>query len=641
MPVPASSSRVVRTGLFEINTGSGDFRKEGRRVPLQEQPFRVLATLLERPGEVITREELRAKIWPTHTFVAFDEGINTAIRKLRVAFGDSADNPRFIETLPRRGYRFIAPVAPATSSEAPVATVDPTSEVVLVTSALKPAGAPPARSSWHRRSLIVVAGLAMAFVMVLEFRNRMGRAELVPGAIQSIAVLPLQNLSGDAAQEYFADGITDEITTKLAKLSGVRVISRTSAMHFKATQRTVPEIARELNVGAIVEGSVERSADRVRVRVQLIQASTDRHLWAEEYDRQLSDVLRLEADMAQDIARQIQLRLPDRQRNSPQANRRLNPQVLQDYLLGRHYWSLRTPETLGKAVEYFNRAIQEDPNDGRSYAGLAQCYIVLPFYTGTLPYEAYQKARKAAANALALDDSLPEAHLAIAEVNLYQDWDFAGAEKEFRTTLALNPNDSTAHQWYGEFLTMMGRYPEAIQENETALALDPLSAIVHHQAAGTFIAAGQDDKSMEQFREVEKLNPNFLSVYESRSWLFRIEGKFLESIEDLQKSAPLWGPDYERFLAEVNKLKPAYAATGRAGYFRECLKVHQFYMRSHFYLARDYVELGDREAALAQLEQAYRNHDYEALWLLQDREVRSLRSEPRFQNLIRAVGLPQ
>jgi tetratricopeptide (TPR) repeat protein len=266
---------------------------------------------------------------------------------------------------------------------------------------------------------------------------------------------------------------------------------------------------------------------------------------------------------------------------------------------------------------------------------------VLPFYTGTLPYDAYQKARKAAANALALDDSLFEGHLAIAEVNLYQDWDFTGAEKEFRTTLALNPNDSTAHQWYGEFLTLMGRYPEAIQENETALALDPLSAIVHHQAAGTFIAAGQDDKSMGQFREVEKLNPNFLSVYESRSWLFRIEGKFLESIEDLQKAAPLWGPNSERFLAEVNKLKPAYASGGSTGYFRQSLKVHQFYLRSHFYLARDYVELGDREAALVQLEQAYRNHDYEALWLLQDRELRPLHSDPRFQHLIGAVGLPQ
>src|SRR5215471_8549588 len=641
MALPASSSRVVRTGLFEIDMGSGDVRKAGRRVSLQEQPFRVLATLLERPGEVITREELRAKIWPTDTFVAFDEGINTAIRKLRVAFGDSADNPRFVETLPRRGYRFIAPVASAATAELPVPPHGPTSELVLVNPASKAIGAAPVRPAWHRRWPIVLAVLAMLVfgVMVLEFKNRVRRTELAP--IQSIVVLPLQNLSGDDKQEYFADGITDEITTDLAKLSGVRVISRTSAMQFKATRRTVPEIARELDVGAVVEGSVERSADRLRVRIQLIQASTDRHLWAKEYDRQVSDIFKLEADVAQDIARHIELRLTDRQRNSTQAIHHLDSKAFQDYLLGRQYWSLRTPETLGKAVEYFSRAIQEDPTDARSYAGLAQCYIVLPFYTGTLPSEAYQKARKVAASALALDDSLPEAHLAIAEVNLYQDWDFAGAEKEFRTTLALNPSYSTAHQWYGEFLTMMGRYPESIQENQAALALDPLSAVVHHQAAGAFIAAGQDDESAEQFREVQKLNPNFLSMYESRSWLFRIESKFLESIEDLQKSAPLWGADYERFLAEVNKLKPAYASGGRNGYFRQCLKVHQFYMRSHFYLARDYVELGDREAALAQLEQSYRNHDYEALWLLQDRELRPLRSDLRFQRLIRAVGFPQ
>jgi len=245
MGVPANSSRIVRTGLFEIDLASGDVRKEGRRVPLQEQPFRVLATLLDRHGEVVTREELRAKIWPTDTFVAFDEGINTAIRKLRVAFGDSAENPRFIETLPRRGYRFIAPVASAVTSELPVPSLEPTSEIVLVEPALKPVGAPPRRSVWHRRSLMVLVALVMlVFVVVLEFRNRVRHAELEPGTIQSITVLPLQNLSGDATQEYFADGITDEITTDLAKLSGVRVISRTSAMQFKATRRTVPEIAR-------------------------------------------------------------------------------------------------------------------------------------------------------------------------------------------------------------------------------------------------------------------------------------------------------------------------------------------------------------------------------------------------------------
>jgi tetratricopeptide (TPR) repeat protein len=261
---------------------------------------------------------------------------------------------------------------------------------------------------------------------------------------------------------------------------------------------------------------------------------------------------------------------------------------------------------------------------------------VLPFYFSTSQTEAYAKAQKAAERALALDDSLPEAHLAIAEVKLYRDWDFEGAEREFKTTLSLNPNYATAHQWYGEFLTAMERHPEAIREHEAAMALDPLSAVVHHQAAGAFIAAGQYDEGMEQFREVQKLNPNFTSMYESRSWVYRFQGKYVESIHDLQDSYR----SNPTMLAEVNKLMHAYLSGGPRGYYRQCLKMHQLYPHPSFYLARDYLALGDRNAALVQLDRAYRNHDYEALWLLQDPEFQPLRSDPRFQKLVRDVGLP-
>jgi TolB-like protein/DNA-binding winged helix-turn-helix (wHTH) protein len=591
--------------------------------------------LLKRAGEVVTRDEIREQLWPDGTFVDFDSNISSAIRKLRDSLCDSAAAPRYVETVGRVGYRFIGSVVPL--DEGPELVPQAGSELGLVKPAFEPVAAKLRRAAWHLRwpALALALGVA-AFATVALYRNWLQGSEPASGALQSIAVLPLQNLSGDATQEYFVEGLTDEITNALARLGGPRVISRTSTIHYKGTRKTIPEIARDLNVSAIVEGSVERSGERVRVRVQLIQASTDRHLWAQEYDRQLSDVLQLEADVAQDLAREIQLRVSQQQRNGLMARRQVNPQAFQDYLLGRHYWSMRTPETLDKAIEYFHRAIQEDPADARSYAGLAQCYIVLPFYVPTSQAEAYANAQQAATRALALDDSLPEAHLAIAEVKLYRDWDFVGAEREFRTTLSLNPNYATAHQWYGEFLTVMERNSEAIREQEMAMALDPLSSIVHHQAAGAYLAAGQFDKGLEQFREVQEINPNFLSMYESRSWVFRYQGKYAESVHDLQIAIQA---DPEA-LAEVNKLMAAYLSSGPAGYYRQCLKVHQFYPHPPFYLARDYVALGDPEAALAQLEQAYRKHDFEALWLLQTPEFRPLRSDPRFQKLIREIGLP-
>jgi len=286
-------------------------------------------------------------------------------------------------------------------------------------------------------------------------------------------------------------------------------------MQYNGTHKSIPQIARELNVGAVVEGSFERSGDRIRIRVQLIQASTDRHLWADEYDRQLSDVLGLEADVAQDIARHIQTELTPHQSSTLARNRTLNPEAFQDYLQGRHYWALRTKDSLTKAVEYFNRAIQEDPNAARSYAGLAHCYIVLPMLTDMSEGEGFDKAQEAANRALALDDSLPEAHLAIAEALLYHDWNFAGAEKEFRKTLELNPNYSTGHQWYGEFLSFMGRHEEAIRELQMAIALDPLSAVIHHQAGQAFQEARQYEAALEQYREALKLSPGFSSRYET------------------------------------------------------------------------------------------------------------------------------
>jgi TolB-like protein/Tfp pilus assembly protein PilF len=478
--------------------------------------------------------------------------------------------------------------------------------------------------------------LSAGFAIRARFKSAASAPQ--SGSIQAIAVLPLENISADPSQEYLAEGMTDEIITDLAQLAGPKVISRTSAMRYKGTRKTIPEIARELHVGAVLEGSVERSGDRMRVRVQLIEAATDQHLWAEAYERQLSDVLLLEAELAQDIARQIQVRLTPKQQDLAH-NRPLNPQAFQDYLQGRHYWALRTSESLTTAIEYFNRAIQEDPNDARGYAGLAQCYIVLPMVTKTSQTEAYQKARGAAVKSLALDGSLAEAHLSIAEVRLYQDWDFVGAEKEFKKTLELNPNYSTGHQWYGEFLSLMARHHEAIRELQTALTLDPLSAIVHLQFGNTLQQARQYALALEQYQEALKIDSKFSLPFYAMYWAYRRQGKFAESIAPLRVAAQSWDAK-DDWIALVDQLPAAYSAGGRTSYLRQCIKIHKRSERPWLYLARDYADLGDRAAALAALNKSYENREIEVLYILVDPELDPLRSDPRFQELIKEGRLP-
>jgi tetratricopeptide (TPR) repeat protein len=415
-------------------------------------------------------------------------------------------------------------------------------------------------------------------------------------------------------------------------------------MQYKGTHKAIPEIARELNVGAVVEGSLQRSGDQVRVRVQLIRGATDQHLWAEEYDRKVSDVFALESDIARDIAQHIQLHVSGRPRQELARMHPINPQAFQDYLQGRHYWALRDKEGLIKAVEYFKRAIQEDPNDARSYAGLAHCYLVLPFLTEMSPSDGFDKARKAASMALMLDASVPEAHLANAEILMYDDWNFLAADKEFRRTLDLNPNYSTAHQWYGEVLSLVGRHEEAIREERVALTLDPLSVVVHHELAGILRDAGQYDEAIKQYRETLKLNPQFFASQWEMSVALRRQGKILESIHALQAGAEGIVHQYKlspAIIPAINGLESAYIDGGRTGYLRQCLKVHSYQPRPSFYVARDYAQLGDREAAIAELTRSYQKHDLEALWMFTDPELDPIRSDPRFQRLILAIGFPQ
>jgi TolB-like protein/DNA-binding winged helix-turn-helix (wHTH) protein len=435
---------LVRFGIFEADLRTGELRKSGRKINVQEQPFQVLAMLLERPGVMVTREELRKKLWAADTFVDFDTGLNKAIMKIREALDDSADTPRFVETLPRRGYRFIVPVERAGAGTAMAGVAPP--EESRVGRALHQTRR---REQWA----VALAGAALvAALLSLIARDWRLRGQARP-RIDSIAVLPLENLSGDKEQEYFADGMTDQLITELAKISSLRVISRTSIMQYKAAHKPLPEIARELGVDAVVEGTVVRSGQKVRITAQLIQARDDRHLWSEKYERDPSDILTLQGEVAQAIASQIRIKLTAQERTSLVRARPVNPQAYEAYLKGNFFRNKVTEEGLDKSIESFTQAIELDPAYAQGYAGLSQSYVYLGIFGLRPSGEVYPKARAAAKKALELDETVAEAHNTLADVKKGYEWDWAAAEAEYKRALELNPSYSLAHGWYADYLS--------------------------------------------------------------------------------------------------------------------------------------------------------------------------------------------
>jgi TolB-like protein len=405
--------QLVSFGPYEADLDASELRKRGRKIRLQEKPFAVLAALVERPGELVTREELRERLWPDDTVVVFDDNLNTAVGKLRAALGDTAKNPRFVETLPRRGYRFIADTQ---------------------TKRLPTADSPP-----------------------------------------RIAVLPLDNLSRNPEQEYFADGMTDAIITDLAKLGAMSVISRTSIIQYKGVRKPIGEIANELGVSVILEGSVLRSGDRVRVTAQLIDAESDRHLWGESFDRELRDVLNLQSELARAIAAEIRVQLSAEDEARLSRTRKVDELAHDAYLKGRYCLNQRTEEELEKAIRYFEQAIERDPSYAAVYAGLSDAYslLVAGGYGAGAPAELIPKARNAALEALARDDTLADVHASLGYLKFKMDWDWAGAEHSFRRAIELNPSSVTAHHWYALCLMSMVRLDEALSETTRAHELDP------------------------------------------------------------------------------------------------------------------------------------------------------------------------
>ena len=430
---PLRHPPIVRFGTYEVSLQSGELRKAGVKIRVQQQPMKLLEILLERPGEVVTREELRSRIWANESFGDFDQAVNIAIAKLRSALGDSAENPRYIETLPKRGYRFIAEVT-VVDTDVPTKSPESTDgdrrgtepEHQLQDAELTVTSKP---RLWPTRRVIVVLALVLSLlILAVWLFHSHGRP---PTGIRSLAVLPLDNLSGDPTQDYFADGMTDELITDLAQIRALRVISRTSVMGYKGVRKPLPEIARELNVDAVVEGTVLRSGDQVRITAQLIQAPADKHLWAESYEGNLRDTLALQKEVARNIAEQIRIEVTPREQAALKSVKAIDPEAYEAYLKGRYFWNKRTADGLKKAVDYFNQAIAKDPNYAAAYSGLADTYALLGDwqYAVMTPKEAMPRAKAAAMKALELDDSLGEAHASLAFCLDGFDWNFDAAGK--------------------------------------------------------------------------------------------------------------------------------------------------------------------------------------------------------------------
>jgi TolB-like protein/Tfp pilus assembly protein PilF len=563
----------VRFGQFEMDERTGELCKDGIKVRLQEQPLQILQILLEHPGELVAREELRRRVWPTDTFVDFDHGINNAIKRLREVLGDTAETPRYIETLPRRGYRFVEKI----------------------------------RSNDHR--------------------------------VRSLAVLPLENLSGDPEQEYFADGLTEALITSLAKISALRVISRRTPMHYKGVHRPLPEIARELGVEIIVEGSVLRSGERVRISAQLIEASTDTHLWAESYERDLRDVLQLQSEIARAVAREIQAKLTPSEQEQLARARSVTPEAYEVYLRGRYQWNRRTADGFRKGAEHFLQAIEIDPNYAAAYAGLADCAGSAGFWGFTSPAQGCGSAKAAACKSLEIDETA-EAHTSLGWALIHYDFDFLTAEHHFQRAIELNPGYATAHQWYAHCLGYSYRLDQSLERVKLALDLDPLSLNVNTTYVGVLWFQRKFDRATEQCQKILELAPNFAILRWLLANLFQAKGLHEQAIAERRWAVEASG-GAPLFLAELGD---SYAAAGnRSEALRILDQLQELSKTSYvmaYWMALIHANLGERDQAFHWLEMSYQERSPTLSFLKIDPRLDALRSDPRFDNHLRRLNLP-
>jgi TolB-like protein/DNA-binding winged helix-turn-helix (wHTH) protein/Flp pilus assembly protein TadD len=623
-------NRLYEFGPFSLSPRERRLLHNGQRVELTPKAFETLLVLAQNSGHVLKKEELLQQIWP-NSFVE-ESNLTQNIFILRKILGNDNDGNSYIETVPRHGYRFAGSVREIESKQS-------------IERAGLDVSRSPAQRAFTRYRVITALVLGITLVVGVYFAQRRLRPRTPqPQGKIMLAVLPFNNLSEDPAQEYFADGFTEEMITQLGRLGQgqLGVIARTSAMQYRNTQKRADQIGRELGVEYLLEGSVRREGDRVRITAQLIQARDQTHVWAEEYDRDLQDVLMLQRDVARSIAREIEVKLTPQPQNRLASDPAVDRKAYDLYLKGRYSWNKRTEEGFTKAIDYFQQAIVQEPNYALGYAGLADAYALLgSLANAEMPRkEAMPLARAAALKALEIDETLSEAHTSLAFVRMHYDWDWPGAEKEFERAIQLNPDYATAHQWHAYNLMVLGRTEDSLTEIHQALKLDPLSLIINTDAIELTYYARRYDEAIRQGRKTIEMDPRFPLARAFTALCYLQIKQYAQAIVELQAAVLESG---DRIDMRAN-LAAAYALAGRPDDARKVLKgLNDSPHRSDmaFHVARVYVALGEKDEALSLLETAYRERSGPLILLQVDPGNDSMRSDPRFQDLRYRIGLHQ
>jgi len=616
--------QTVRFADFELDLEACELRRAGVRLPLQGRPLHLLTVLLRVPGQLVSTEQLRTELWPADTFVDFDHGVRNAVTRLRAVLGDAADKPRFIETVPRRGYRFIRAVEEGLA--VPVPTAAETEQI-------------RERGNWRTIAIIAIASLVCAGGVA---GWRYVRPTQPAGVrIKSLAVLPLENLSGDPAQDHFADGLTEELITALAKIRSIKIISRTSVMLYKGAQpKRLPEIARELDVEGIVRGSVVRTGDRVRVTVQLIEAATDRHIWADRYERSLRDILVLESDIARAIAGQLRGSLNAQEERQFAANP-INPSAHEAYLEGLYLWNRRTQPALEEAIRRFTDAIASEPHYALAFAGRANAYKLLGSWAmeAMPPNVAMSRAKADAEQAVRLDPASAEAHAARASIRFLYEWDWQSAESEFMRSIELNPNYAPARQWYGHYLCTVQRFEECLAETARAHSLDPAYLVASADVGYRRYQARRFKEAIGPIQKVLEFNPDFLIGHRFLGEVYGANRMYPEAVKEFHRAVELSGGA----PIDIAGLGHALAVSGGRAEAFKALHTLDELAKTRYVSSYDRVlillGLGENARAIDALERAFQERSSALVHLNVDARLDPLRDTPRFSDLVRRVGL--
>jgi TolB-like protein/DNA-binding winged helix-turn-helix (wHTH) protein/TolA-binding protein len=624
---------TVRFAGFELNLKTGELRQDGVAIRLQPQPTLILTLLVSRPGSLVTREEIQQRVWGTETFIDFDTGLNSAIRQIRHALKDDTEAPRFIETVPRRGYRFLAPLEKIENdgrepAVQPLATPYRSDTI----HAAKP-------RAWRHAKWLLAGGVMLASLLVIVIWPWLSRGR--GDAIDSVAVLPFVNASTDPDAEYLSDGIPETLIGQLSQIPRLKVMARSTVFRYKGANVDPQKVGRELNVRAVLTGRVLQRGEMLTISMELMDVRDGSQLWGKQYNRKLADTLAVQEDIAREVTDKLRLRLASVEEKRLTAHVTENVEAYQLYLKGRYHWNKRTPDGIQKAIESFQQAIEKDPGYALAYAGLADCYHVpanpLP------PRKKMPLAKAASMKALQLDDTLVEAHTSLARVLFVYEWDWPAAEKEFKRAIELNSRYAPAHQWYGGYLTATGRFREADAEKKRALELEPLSLVINFEVGLASYFSRNYNQAIDQFQKTLELDSNFPPPHTFLAAAYEQKGMLKEATTAFQKAITITqGPARTQATAGLGYV---YAVSGRKAEARKILAELQSLSEHRYVPATDtaliYAGLGDKDKAFAWLDKAYEEHSFSLSNLKVEPRFDPLRSDPRFADLLRSIGFPQ